>query len=247
MPTSDYRLRSGKAVYGNTTILDQVLAKPGLVPWGYSQGKENYDRITEAIMKKCNEHSEDPISTIGAIEKIIREFKVGKLYEKRDKAADAGTLGHALAEADIKGLPEPKMIGVPEDIKKKASGCYLAYLEWKDGTRFHLIDSEVPLVSEVHKFGGTLDFIGKTTGGLELVDLKTSKGIYYSMWIQVAGYSILWDEIHPNDKLTGYNILRIGQEGNFMHERWTDLDTEKSIFLLTLQIHNLLKEKGVKL
>jgi hypothetical protein len=67
------------------------------------------------------------------------------------------------------------------------------------------------------------------------------------MWIQVAGYAILWDEIYPENKIKGYNILRIGQEGNFMHERRVELDDEKEIFLHTLGIHWKLKTKGVRL
>lgn len=245
MPTMNYRLKSGKRVKGVTTVLN-CLAKPALVPWGYSQGLENYARVTEGIAKMIAEGHEDPNVLLGLVMQYLQEFQVSGLYEKRDKAADAGTLGHALVEHDIKGLPAPSLEGVPNDTRKKAEGCFLSYLEWKDTTKFKLIYSEVSLVSEAHGFGGCLDIGGETTS-LELIDLKTSKGIYWSMWVQVAGYGILWNENHSDNPIQGYNILRIGPDGDFGHERKTNLDDEMKAFLHVLGVQNILDKKGIRL
>jgi hypothetical protein len=249
MPTIKYRLKDGTPVTGVTTIMDQVFAKPALIPWAFSQGMENLERLSRIILSKCDIAEPFEYSAFDLAHQIqdaIRSFQPNNLYEKRDRAADAGTLAHAMVEHDLKGLPPPDMSQATEEVRKKAEGCYLAFLEWKDRTKFKLTHSEISLVSEILQFGGTLD-IGGGISDLELIDLKSSKGIYYSMWIQVAGYAILWDEIYPENKIKGYNILRIGQEGNFMHERRVELDDEKEIFLHTLGIHWKLKTKGVRL
>lgn len=245
MPTMNYRTKNGKRVKGVTTILG-VMAKPALTYWGYSQGLENYTRATEGIAKMIADGAEDPTVLLGRVMQYLQEFQVGSLYEKRDKAADAGTLAHAMVEADLKGLPQPSIKDVPDDIKARAEGCYLAYLEWKDTTRFKLIHSEIPLVSEVYGFGGCLD-IGGEARLLELIDLKTSKDIYWSMWCQVAGYGILWNENHPDNPIQGYNILCIKPDGGFAHERKTDLSDEMEVFLHLNSIQKVLDKKGIKL
>jgi len=240
-PTINYRLKNGTPVSGVTTILGAILNKPALIPWAFTQGMENCERLSRAVLQAVADGNglEDVLRT-------VRGFQSSKLYEKRDKTADAGTLGHLLVEHDLKGFPEPDMTDVPPDTKAKAEGCYLAFLEWKERTKFKLIHSEIALVSEVYKFGGCLDIGGGVTD-LELIDLKTSKAIYQNMWFQVAAYGILWDEIHPDNPIKGYNILRIGPDGDFGHERRISLPDEKEVFLLVNSIHQILKRKGIKL
>jgi hypothetical protein len=242
MPKIKYRLKDGTPVSGVTTILGAILNKPALIGWAFNMGMENLELLSREIMRVAVKEN----AGLGDIIATVRGFQPHALYEKRDKAADAGTLGHAFVEHELKGLPEPDLTGIPKDIIEKAEGCLLAFLEWKDRTKFKLIHSEIELVSEVHKFGGCLDIGGGVTD-LELIDLKTSKGIYSSMWFQVAAYGILWDEVHPDNPIKGYNILRVGPDGNFGHERRITLPDEKEVFLLVNSIHQILKRKGVKL
>jgi hypothetical protein len=241
MPTINYRTKDGAPVSGVTTILGAVLNKPALIGWAFNMGMENLERLSREILKAIHDGYD-----ILAVEDIVKDFKSSALYEKRDTAASAGTLGHAFVEHELKGLPEPNLTGIPKDIIERAEGCHLAFLEWKDRTKFKLIHSEIALVSEVHKFGGCLD-IGGGVADLELIDLKTGKGIYPNMFIQLAGYSILWDETHPDNTMKGFNILNIHPDGSFMHQRKTELEAEKEIFLLVNSIHQILKRRGIKL
>jgi hypothetical protein len=248
MPTINYRLKNGTPVSGVTTIMGAVLNKPALLYWAYTQGVENYDRITQSILSICNNTPSVSYAS-GLVEKVnktIMEFQVGKLYDKRDKAAEAGTLGHAFVEHELKGLPEPDLTGIPKDIIGRAEGCHLAFLEWRDRTKFKLIHSEIPLVSEKHRFGGCLDIGGGVTD-LELIDLKTGKGIYWNYWTQLGGYGILWNETHPDNPIKGYNILNIHPDGSFSHDRKISLTGEMEIFLWTNKIFQKMKEMGVKL
>jgi hypothetical protein len=67
------------------------------------------------------------------------------------------------------------------------------------------------LVSEVHRFGGTIDAYAEIDGKAYLVDFKTCKAVYPEMATQVAGgYAILMQENgNPVDKIL---ILRIGRD-----------------------------------
>ena len=244
MPTMNYRTKNGKRVKGVTTILG-IMAKPALIYWGYSQGLENYTRVTEQVSSILSDDCGQD-EKLGLVQNTLQDFQVGGLYDKRDKAADAGTLAHALIEADLKGLEMPTGAGLSKEIREKADGCYLAFLEWKDTTKFKMVYSELPLVSEVHGFGGCLD-IGGETRAPELIDLKTSKDIYWNMWCQLAGYGILWNENKPETPLQGYNILCIKPDGGFAHERKTNLDDEMDIFLHLNSIQKKLDQKGIKL
>src|SRR5690349_9310730 len=76
--------------------------------------------------------------------------------EVSDKAADAGTCAHAMIEADIRNKlfdPEPYY----DETIRLASHCFESYLKWKEQFNIKLISSEVSLISETHKYGGTLD------------------------------------------------------------------------------------------
>ena len=128
--------------------------------------------------------------------------EINSLYEKRDEAADAGTLAHQMIEHYLKGLPEPSEDGIEKAVLNKAQGCFIAYLEWERSHDFKYVASELSLVSEEYKYGGTLD-IGAVLSDLSIVDIKTSKDVYFSMKVQVAAYKSLWNENNPDNPAQG--------------------------------------------
>ena len=133
--------------------------------------------------------------------------------DTKQKAADAGTLAHAMVEANIKGRPVDldKFPGLTLETRSNATHAFRAYLEWKERVHLKVEHTEMPLVSEKHLFGGTLDAMF-VTGKLVLGDWKTSGGIYTDMLVQVAGgYSLLWQENFPEKKIEGIEILRISK------------------------------------
>ena len=176
-------------------------------------------------------------------------YKRGKdnlpLYESRDKAADAGTHAHLMIECHLKGLPDPPIGGLPKDVIDKAESCYLAFLDWEKAHTFKMVESELSMVSEAFQFGGTID-IGAIVNELGIVDIKTSKGIYFSMWCQVAGYGKLYEE-NRKEKIKGYHILRLGENGDFSHHYRPSLEKEWEVFLCCLKIQNILDETKQKL
>jgi len=167
--------------------------------------------------------------------------KEGKDYrEVRDNAADAGTMAHDAIEKWKKGEP----VSFPDDdIGKRAASSYGAFLEWSEQTQLKITHTEVALVSEKHRFGGTLDAM-LVRGKRSLGDWKTSNNVYGEYIAQVGAYGILWEENHPNEPIDGgYHLLRFDKEyGDFHHSWWAEVESAKRFFLLLREAYDLDKE-----
>lgn len=197
----------GKRVPGVTTIIGRFKDSGGLLYWAFDQGK------------------------------AAERGEIEKLYDKRDEAAQSGTLAHSMVEAHIRGekLPEG-----PQDAKN----AFQAYLSWESMTRLKIVEQEMPLVSEKYRFGGCPDAIGEIDGELCLVDWKTSSGIYTDFLIQLAAYKYLWEEAYPNKLLTGgFHLCRFAKShGDFSHHYYPNLDEAWEQFLLFRRAYEIDKE-----
>ena len=157
------------------------------------------------------------------------------------KAANIGTIAHAMIEADLKGK-EFDSSKFDKDMIDKAETAYLAWLEWKELVSFNLLESEKSLISEEHQFGGTID-IAVIKNVTAILDLKTSKDIYSDHKIQIAAYGKLWDENYPNNPIQAYYILQLGKEdGSFHYHYWPSLEEAWEAFLALLKLHQLKKK-----
>jgi len=164
--------------------------------------------------------------------------------ETKETAADIGTLAHAMVEAKIHGLPFD-VTGVEPALLSQAQSSFDAYCQWAETSRLEILETEMHLVSEVNRFGGTPDAIGSFAGGgLLLLDWKTSKAVYGDYVIQLAAYHHLWDETHPTDLLEdGAHLCRFGKQGGFAHHYFTQeqLDKGWDAFVLLRQLYDLRK------
>lgn len=167
----------------------------------------------------------------------------GKDYrQERDKAADVGTLAHAMVEQNIKGLPiaiegDPEMIG-------KARSAFNAYLSWADQTKLVILETEMMLVSEKHRFGGTPDAVGQLGNAIVLVDWKSSNSVWPEHLIQLAAYGELLREVRGLD-IQGYHLCRFSKEhGDFAHHYFQDLTQEWEAFTLMRRLYEL--DKSIK-
>lgn len=158
------------------------------------------------------------------------------LRKEREKAADAGSIAHACAEADITGQPQPP---VPEEFRAKVAGAFAAYRAWREQSRLELVASEVPLVSESLKYGGCLDAVGVLGGVTALVDFKSSKELYGDHVVQVAAYSDLWDENHPDLTIQAWHVLRWNEDGAFTHHSLSasQIESGRRVFRAALIIY----------
>lgn len=216
-PKSGYRLKDGTKVPGTTTIIGRFKESGALLYWACEQGK------------------------------AIERGEISKLYDKRDEAADAGTLAHAMVEAHIKGNPLPTL---PDNgIGKAAQQGFENYLTWQAGSNIQIIEQEMELVSEEYAFGGTPDAIGRDSKGqLCLLDWKTSNAVYSDYLIQLAAYKELWEENYPDRLLVGgFHLLRFSKEhADFAHHYWNELDqawVQFKMFRLAYELDKVLKKR----
>jgi hypothetical protein len=163
-----------------------------------------------------------------------------------DDKADIGTLGHAMVTDKL-----TDMATVTTDYSQNqislAENCALSFWSWE---KEHPIEEvyfcERPLVSEAHRFGGTLDIYAKINGKREIIDLKTGSGIYPEHAWQVATLKVLLEE--HGFAVDGTRIINIPrtESESFSEKVVTEKENEIGwkIFTALLSVYNLKKESA---
>ena len=196
----------------------------------------------------------DGVTRVPGVTTIIGKFKEsggliwwawdlgmkGLDYRKvRDDAANAGTIAHAMVENWIHG-EDPNEVAGPEELLVKARNAFGLFLEWANQTRLKVTETEVGLVSEKYRFGGTLDamLIGDK---FSLGDWKTSNAVYSDYLYQLAAYALLWEENRPEQPITGgFHLMRFAKDTpDFTHHFWGELDEAKEGFLLMRRLYDI--------
>jgi hypothetical protein len=174
-----------------------------------------------------------------------RMGREGKDFEKiRQKAADAGTLAHAMCERhlmDLPIIPPGGDLGAPADVVAKATTGFAAFLRWFRQTRMKPMACELKLVSERYRFGGTVDVLLYDAGTVRLGDFKTSKRAYADHLVQTRAYVELIREV-LNIECETVEVLSLGRESaRFKHASWpvADLDAAWATFLKTRELYDL--------
>ncbi len=164
----------------------------------------------------------------------------------RDKAADTGTIAHAIVEHEVKGekFDWPKLgydLGGNDEQIKQAENAFSAFMEWKDLMKFELLQSEHLLVHEKLNYGGQID-IAAVQNKRSIIDIKTSNAVYEDHKIQIAAYGKLWEENYPDKPIEPYYILQLGKDGSFAYHYYPDLDNAFRAFVLLRELHDLKKK-----
>jgi hypothetical protein len=130
-------------------------------------------------------------------------------YEYMRTVANIGTAAHAMMAAHFAGAEPDLDMFTKEEIDKAENG-FLKLQFWFEKHEVTPMFCEVPMVSEMMRYGGTPDFYGSIDGLWTVLDLKTSdSGIYLENLIQLMGYALLLDEeCHPVDQMI---VLRVGK------------------------------------
>jgi hypothetical protein len=226
-PRLGYKAADGKKIPSVTTILK--IKDPGaLINWAYRTGREH-----------------------GVLEGQGQPAPSG-LYEGSDILA-IGTCVHSMCEAWVKG-DEPMLVlekALEEEtvndkatFRAQAASAYSAFEFWCKGTQLEIVDCEVQVISETHRYGGTLDFIGKLNNRLVLGDFKTSNGVWPEYLCQLAAYAKAYEETTGNKIDGGYHLLRFSKEnGDFGHHFYPSLDDDAWPAFLHLRALYDLNEK----
>src|SRR3990167_4306031 len=159
--------------------------------------------ITTVIRMKNNPYLVEWSNKLG-----LDGYEVSKYV---DGLADIGVLAHYLVECDVKSL-EPDLSDYSPRQIDAARGSFNKWLVWKTKNQFTLIQSEMKLVSNKHKFGGTLDIYGVVNGVKSILEIKTSKSCYPEHKTQAVAQKCLLSE--NGYEITDCRIIRLGRSEN---------------------------------
>jgi len=162
-----------------------------------------------------------------------------------DESARIGTLAHYLVQCHLTHT-EPALTMYGQWEIDKAENALISFYEWEKSHTIEPIETELPLVSEQYKYGGTVDCYGMVDGTLTLLDFKTGKAIYDEMLIQLAAYrQLLTENGFPVDRA---RIIRIGrrEDEGFEERAITDFEPYFELFEHCLAIYRLQKRIGGK-
>ena len=178
-----------------------------------------------------------------------------RLYDEAEKAADIGTIAHAMVEAHLNGVTDDEcqeyaFSKLEDEAAKRAISSFNAFQAWEKNFKMEIVAQEIQLVSEKYKYGGTpdaiafVDTIGFEAPQLALLDWKTSNAVYRDYLIQLAAYKNLWEESFPDRPITGgYHLLRFAKDhGDFAHHFFKDLPEAWRQFLLFREAYEIDKE-----
>lgn len=210
---------NGHRVPGVTTIIGRFKDSGALLWWAFGQGQ------------------------------AAQRGEINSLYDKRDEAANAGTIAHDMFETHILGGDkadiEQHLDGATDAVRAQARQGYANAVDWLRDTRIEITDTERALVSKEYRFGGTVDAVGRDSqGNVILLDWKTSGGVYADYLIQLAAYGWLLKENDGID-VSSYHLARFDKvHADFAHHKWSDLSDAWEQFKLFRQAYDL--DKNLK-
>lgn len=155
----------------------------------------------------------------GLIHWAWEQGRDGKDYrESRDEAGATGHLVHAWIDDSIHGRPLSEQPAATPEMALAAANAFAAFEDWREQVKLRIIDTERPLVSEVHRYGGTYDALALVAGKVTLLDWKSGNRVYSDHVIQVAAYRELLRE-HDHDKAPDSAcLLRVDKQfGSFAY------------------------------
>ena len=163
--------------------------------------------------------------------------------EYLNEAAKAGTLAHAMIQENLGGAPWDRSAYAPEQVEV-AEIALGNFLTWKQGAAPDIQTKhiELPLISDVDGYGGTIDWYGDIGGKRWLIDFKTSREIYLEHIFQVGAYFMLLQE--NGMRVDGVRILRVSREGRGYEDRVIGQDeviAAGGVFLNALYLFNAVK------
>jgi len=136
----------------------------------------------------------------------------GAYTERKQEAADVGTVVHDFAEHNRTDINEVEKFAELSDTDKVlAQQGVDAFNGWKSEVNPKFISSEFRIYSKRHNFVGQCDALAEIDGKLYIIDYKTSKGVYTSQVYQIAAYMKAYEEM-TGIKVHGAKIVNFTKD-----------------------------------
>lgn len=193
---------------------------------------------------------------------LVNEARL-KPEEKKVEGGSSGDLIHDYAHEFAKAviskskLPNLDHLDEKNEMHKKAINGINAFLDWYNSNKIEFIAMEDPIYynsfyageskegEPVIEFAGRRDLFAKVNGQLEVVDYKSSKGVYSSQRYQVAGYLKAHNtNADKKNQAKGYRILNFSKDTGELIEKYVPLEEAERDFSAFKGLHAVaLREK----
>lgn len=191
-PRRHYVDAAGNRLPSVTTIIG-LLNKPALMGWAARMAAEYVgERLRGCIL--TGDSDDEFVNTVIAAGKNAHNTT-------RDHAAKLGTDAHALVERHYDG--ETIAVDVGTEDAALVHGSYRRTVEHFTKTGTELIYNELQMVDPVLGYGGTMDFVLRRGSRFLVGDLKTGKGVYDEVVIQLGAYTSLLKLAVPTLEIDG--------------------------------------------
>lgn len=168
----------GEIVPSVTTIL-KVLNKESLIFWANSLGWKR-----KSVKKEL-----DSVSLIGT---LAHEYIEARLLNDKE-----------LKDSNYEKMTE--LTDIEHSILMNAIQSFNLY--WSHNSyKFNIISCEEQMVCDL--YGGTCDLVCEYDNKLVILDFKTSKAFYWTMFLQLCAYAKMYEEKHSK-KIEDVGVLRL--------------------------------------
>jgi hypothetical protein len=196
---NEYDERVLTDVFPGVTGYLNVINKPALLPWAK---KEALSLVRAALESSLSQANKIVIDKAWIDQVIAAGMK--RPDKIKDEAANLGTLVHKYIDQIIRGK-------IPTELTPEMEPAVTAFLNWWEKSKIGIVMGDTKVASLVHRYGGSLDALGRQNGNYVILDWKTSNGIYAEYALQVAAYAHAFSETYGSTCSRGF-IVRFSKK-----------------------------------
>lgn len=246
-----------KGMLSPSAVTKNLDKSRALIPWAIGLVCTHITSYFET--KTSDKFSKDEIF------QIVAEARL-KPEEKKVEGGNSGDLIHeyahnfATAVLEKKPLPTLDHLDPKDEMHKKAINGINAFLEFYNNNDVQFIAMEDPIYynsyyagdtkkgEPVIEFAGRRDLLAKVNKQLEVVDYKSSKGVYSDQRYQVSGYYKAHNSnADKKNQAKGYRILNFGKETGELIEKFVPAEEAELDFNAFKGLHAVaLREKTLE-
>jgi hypothetical protein len=222
-----------------TGIIGMMDKSGALVPWAVGQMATRIKELTPA-------GSTDKEVFLGVVDAAQETWR-----QTKNEAADIGSLVHRVLEQELlsrsdlaekPALPvEPDALLAPHlsaEMVEKANLSISAGLQFLDEHKIVVVQAEAVRWSPRYGYLGTGDLIAEVDDKLSVLDWKSGKRLYPTVWLQLAAYQVAYEEEFPDQQIVQRVGVNVGRDGVLETETRTNdtLKDDFKTFLALLQV-----------
>lgn len=238
-PKKGYFTSKGERVPGVTTILGRFKDSGALIHWANQIAYAPWREARALLDKIIRQGALDPTTAHDAKVLLDKPEDFCDYRVQRDTAAGVGTIVHARIDAAVRG----ECIALTDEQMEQSRVGFDAFLEWAGSTHFELVEGEMQIVSDKHRYGGTPDVI-MVRGDKTVGDWKTGDLYPEQILPQLAAYENLLVEQGKVAGGIGGHAMSINKKtGGFVHRYFTpeEMRSGWEVFSKMRELYDLIK------